>query len=165
VFVIFLICYVQHLFDILTRVMNPQEQEHAPSFELPAARQPEQLAQNVPEGQSIERTEKQGSVAVEHAAMQQSPPAPPPSQLADPQSSVAQPVSSTTDDISSGTTLAHLPQVAEDSDLIEKAWVTKAKEIVARTAHDPHLQNKEMNKFKADYMKKRYNKDIKLSED
>ncbi len=54
---------------------------------------------------------------------------------------------------------AHLS--AEDADLIEKEWVLKAKEIVARTHGDPFVQNNEINKIKADYIKKRYNKDIK----
>jgi hypothetical protein len=60
---------------------------------------------------------------------------------------------------------ASAPGVADDSDLIEKAWVEKAKEIVGRTKDDPYLQNREINKFKADYIKKRYNKDIKVSEE
>lgn len=54
--------------------------------------------------------------------------------------------------------------IADDTDLIEKEWVTRAKSIVAQTKDDPHLQNREMNKVKADYMKKRYNKDLKVSE-
>jgi hypothetical protein len=52
---------------------------------------------------------------------------------------------------------------AADLDLIEKEWVIKAKQIVASTHGDPHKQNKEINKIKADYIKKRYNKDIKLT--
>jgi len=55
--------------------------------------------------------------------------------------------------------------IADDTDLIEKEWVNKAKAIVERTKADPHTQNKEMTKIKADYLKKRYNKDIKLPED
>jgi hypothetical protein len=54
---------------------------------------------------------------------------------------------------------------AHDVDLIEKVWVEKAKEIVGRTRSDPHLQNKEISKFKAEYIKKRYNKDIRVSEE
>lgn len=54
------------------------------------------------------------------------------------------------------------PTVADDLDLIEKEWVTKAKAIVATTRTDPHAQNDEMNKFKADYMMKRYGKDVKI---
>lgn len=60
--------------------------------------------------------------------------------------------------------VAWMPQIADDVDLIEKEWVDKAKEIVAQTAHDPYLQNKEMNKVKSEYLKKRYNKDIKQSD-
>lgn len=52
---------------------------------------------------------------------------------------------------------------AEDVDLIEKAWVEKAKAIVRSTEGDPYAQNKELNKIKADYIKKRYNRDIKVN--
>ncbi|MES2971881.1 MAG: hypothetical protein V4702_06190 [Patescibacteria group bacterium] len=54
--------------------------------------------------------------------------------------------------------------IADDSDLIEKEWVIRAKTIVMQTRDDPHKQNTEMNKVKADYLKKRYNKDLKISE-
>lgn len=54
------------------------------------------------------------------------------------------------------------PAVADDLDLIEKEWVEKAKGIVEQTKNDPYKQNKEMNLFKADYMKKRYNRDVKV---
>jgi hypothetical protein len=57
------------------------------------------------------------------------------------------------------------PAMADDVDLIEKEWVTKAKAIVEQTKNDPHRQNKEINKIKADYMRKRYNKDVKVVED
>jgi hypothetical protein len=56
------------------------------------------------------------------------------------------------------------PSVADDLDLIEKEWVDKAKAIVSSTKSDPFSQNKEMNRFKADYMQKRYGKEIKLDE-
>lgn len=56
------------------------------------------------------------------------------------------------------------PASAADDDLIEKEWVLRAKAIVAKTKDDPHLQNKELNLYKADYIKKRFNKDIKVSE-
>jgi hypothetical protein len=61
--------------------------------------------------------------------------------------------------------LASSQLIADDTDLIEKEWVDKAKEIVDRTQDDPYVQNKEINKIKADYIKKRYNKDIKISEE
>ena len=57
------------------------------------------------------------------------------------------------------------PQIADDADLIEKEWVIKAKEIISRTKQDPYQQNKEVERVKVDYMKKRYNKDIKLTEE
>lgn len=57
------------------------------------------------------------------------------------------------------------PVMADDSDLIEKEWVEKAKAIVASTRDDPYVQSQEVSRFKADYIKKRYNKDIKLPED
>jgi hypothetical protein len=56
-----------------------------------------------------------------------------------------------------------IPITADDIDLIEKQWVSKAKEIVEKTSQDPYLQSKEMNKFKAEYVKKRYNKDVKVT--
>lgn len=54
--------------------------------------------------------------------------------------------------------------IADDADLIEKEWVLKAKAIVAQTAHDPNSQTKEVVKIKAEYLKKRYNKQLKQDE-
>lgn len=56
------------------------------------------------------------------------------------------------------------PIIADDSDLIEKEWVMKAKQIVAQTKADPYVQTQQVNRMKADYLKKRYNKDIKVDE-
>lgn len=56
-----------------------------------------------------------------------------------------------------------MPAIADDTDLIEREWVDKAKEIVERTMGDPHEQNDQLTRMKADYLKKRYNKDIKLN--
>jgi|SRR3989344_4804409 len=56
------------------------------------------------------------------------------------------------------------PTMADDEDLIEKEWVDKAKQIVERNKNDPHAQNKEIGLYKAEYMKKRFNKDIKTTE-
>jgi hypothetical protein len=105
-----------------------------------------------------ERTELQAAQAIETARsapapVPQAPPVDPGTQPM--QQSVADPA---VDD-------ANMPVIADDADLIEKEWVLKAKEIVARTKHDPYQQNKEVERVKADYMKKRYNKEIKLTED
>lgn len=55
------------------------------------------------------------------------------------------------------------PAVADDVDVIEKEWVDKAKSIVNEHKHDPYNQEKETSKLKADYLKKRYDKDVKLA--
>lgn len=57
-----------------------------------------------------------------------------------------------------------VPEEASDTDLIEKEWVERAKQIVDHTREDPYEQQKALSQMKADYMKKRYNKDIKLPE-
>jgi hypothetical protein len=57
------------------------------------------------------------------------------------------------------------PTTAADEDLVEKEWVDKAKKIVSETKDDPYKQGKEISKLQADYLKKRYGKDIKLSGD
>lgn len=55
------------------------------------------------------------------------------------------------------------PAQADDNDLIEKEWVDGAKRIVESTRDDPYKQSEELTVLKADYMKKRYNKTIKLN--
>ena len=54
--------------------------------------------------------------------------------------------------------------IAEDVDLIEKEWVERAKDIVHKTKDNPYLQNQALTQMKVDYIKKRYNKDIQMSE-
>lgn len=54
------------------------------------------------------------------------------------------------------------PATAADEDLIEKEWVERAKKIVASTKNDPYLQEQEVSKLQADYLKKRYGKEVKL---
>ncbi|MCA9349175.1 hypothetical protein KC878_03475 [Candidatus Saccharibacteria bacterium] len=51
---------------------------------------------------------------------------------------------------------------AGDFSVIEKAWVRKAKQIIAGTAEDPKRQKEELSTFSAEYIKKRYGKDIKV---
>jgi hypothetical protein len=62
------------------------------------------------------------------------------------------------------TTQMATPQVIDDGDVIEKEWVSKAKQIVARNRNDPYKQSQELMVLRADYMQKRYNKAVKLSE-
>lgn len=58
-----------------------------------------------------------------------------------------------------------VPDIAEDIDLIEKTWVKKAKDIVAATQGDPHTQNKQINRMKVEYIKKRYDKHIQIRDE
>ncbi|MEK9196413.1 MAG: hypothetical protein AAB914_03535 [Patescibacteria group bacterium] len=54
---------------------------------------------------------------------------------------------------------------AADVDIIEKAWIDKAKHIVDKTSSDPFEQQKMISEVKADYIKKRFNKDIKINDE
>jgi hypothetical protein len=57
-----------------------------------------------------------------------------------------------------------IPQVASDADLIEDEWVAAVKKVIEEYQGDPYSQSKAMTLLRADYMKKRYNKDIKIPE-
>jgi hypothetical protein len=57
-----------------------------------------------------------------------------------------------------------VPAIADDVDVIEKEWVDKARKIVNSTKDNPHQQEKEVSKLQADYLMKRYGKQIKLTE-
>lgn len=53
----------------------------------------------------------------------------------------------------------------DDSDALDEEWVQKAKSIIERTKNDPFSESKELGKAKADYLRIRYNKQIKVVED
>lgn len=132
--------------------MNPNSP--APNFELPAP--------VAPEGASIEAGPK--PAAPEGYTQPSQPVAAQPAPAAvSPITPVSQPVPLPAVDpakaVSPGT-----PLTADDADLIEKEWIVKAKQIIAATKDDPYIQNKELSKFKADYLKKRYNKEIKVDD-
>lgn len=52
------------------------------------------------------------------------------------------------------------PVAAADEDLIEKEWVDKAKQIISSTRQDPYKQEREVGRLQADYLKKRYGKEL-----
>lgn len=56
------------------------------------------------------------------------------------------------------------PATAADSDRIEQEWVSKTKQIILATRNDPYEQARQLAALRADYMMKRYNKQIKLGE-
>lgn len=53
--------------------------------------------------------------------------------------------------------------IVDDGDVIEKEWVNKAKQVVLANRNDPHRLSEEMMLFRANYMKQRFGKDVKLS--
>lgn len=94
------------------------------------------------------------------------PSAPPPTPviITDP-SAYAQPSSSINPSLGDDDLVKHPISTnlqAEDADLIEKEWVTKAKHIVEQTKNDPFVQNQEISKVKAEYISKRFDKQVKL---
>jgi len=62
------------------------------------------------------------------------------------------------------TPAADTPLVAADEDLIEKEWVDKAKKIVEATKDDPYQREQEVGKLQADYLRKRYGKELGASQ-
>lgn len=54
---------------------------------------------------------------------------------------------------------------ANDSDLIEKAWVVKAKAIVEQTKNNPYEQTNEFKKIRADYQNKRFKTNPKIDQE
>lgn len=55
---------------------------------------------------------------------------------------------------------------AEDVDTaFDEEWVGKAREVVARTREDPYAQSQALGKLKAQYIKARYNKDLKIGDE
>jgi len=54
---------------------------------------------------------------------------------------------------------------SEDESAVDQEWIAKAREIVEKTHADPYLLSSELSKIKAQYIKVRYNKDIKIVED
>lgn len=57
------------------------------------------------------------------------------------------------------------PATAADDDVIEKEWVNKSKKVIAATKGDPYMKEKEVSKLQADYLFKRYNKEVKIPDD
>jgi hypothetical protein len=54
---------------------------------------------------------------------------------------------------------------ARDDDVIEKEWVNKSKKILKDTKGDPYRKEHEVSKLQADYMYKRYGKEVKIPDD
>jgi hypothetical protein len=122
-----------------------------PPVNLPS--QPEQSGQNT-------GVEAKPTGQTEQPRMPMAPPAAAPAPPAAPD-----PATAPTDDPAPAAPTLSSPAIADDVDLIEKEWVERAKQIVEQTKHDPYQQNQEMTKMKTEYLKKRYNRDIKAGGD
>src|SRR3989344_1871071 len=128
-------------------------------FEVPQTpEQPPQTAERPQEGIEQGGPSKEGASKAPATAVPTmpqpvmpttQPPAEPPAQAEPPQATASVP--------SSGLQAA-------DSDRIEKEWVQKAKNIVSSTHEDPYKQKNEMSQVKADYIQKRFGKNIKTDE-
>jgi hypothetical protein len=60
---------------------------------------------------------------------------------------------------------AVMPADDAAGDDLDKEWINKAKMIVEKTKEDPYLQSNQIGKVKADYLRIRYNKHIKVGQD
>jgi hypothetical protein len=127
----------------------PQAQESGAAQNAPQYAQSVEVAPNTAPEQPREAT-------AQASPIQSAPPMVQPVVNNTPPLATAQPVqdNTQTDD----------PLIADDVDVIEKEWVDKAKKIVNATKEDPYNQEKEVSRLQADYLMKRYNKQVKLSE-
>lgn len=55
--------------------------------------------------------------------------------------------------------------VDDSGDALDEEWINKAKAIVERTKSDPYQESQELGRVKADYLRIRYNKHIKVAEE
>jgi hypothetical protein len=51
------------------------------------------------------------------------------------------------------------------TDALDEEWINKAKAIIEQTKNDPYIESREISKAKADYLRIRYNKHVKVAED
>lgn len=139
--------------------MNPEitpqfTPEQAP-MEAPRPQGVEYTPLQTPERAPERSTESERLRAVDRASAM---PAPPPVLPMPAQAHVVPmpvPVAPVADDTN--------PAIAGDDDLIEKEWVDKAKKIVAETRNEPYKLAQEVSKLQADYLSKRYGKEIGIS--
>lgn len=132
--------------------------------ELPAPQAtPEYRAPQPETGPQYQTPEHAGEVSREREqAMQQvdraNTPPPPPAAVPLPPQVVPVPVMAQPADDATAN-----PTIAADDDLIEKEWVDKAKKIIAETRDDPYRREQEVTKLQADYLRKRYGKELGVS--
>lgn len=136
---------------------NREGRSETPGFELPpdqAERQPETGEQR--QERSVERAPARPEKSPQQAKQPALPAVPDDIPAAD-----APVIAAPADD--TGAPADSHPTI-KDSDHIEPEWVNKAKAVVNETRSDPYMQKHEMSKVKADYIKKRFGKNVKTDE-
>lgn len=63
------------------------------------------------------------------------------------------------------TAVSSVTPITVDDTIIPDEWIIKAKKIIEATRTDPRSQNNEINKLKAEYLKRRFNIDLKIPND
>ena len=132
--------------------MNPElpAPQATPEYQVPRHDSEPQLPSLERSGEQSHEQEQRPSPVEQNAA----PPVPVPLPPA------VVPVPATTQ-ASDDTTVG--PTLAADDDLIEKEWVDKAKKIISETRDDPYRREQEVSKLQADYLRKRYGKELGVS--
>ena len=131
--------------------MNPELPQVRPPVEsLPPASSGElRLDDDVNQVETEKRSAERQEVNVENSQMPATAlptiPAPAPPAVQAPASTTS------TDDT---------PLIAGDDDLIEKEWVDKLKRIITLTRDDPYERARVIAQLQADYLKKRYNREM-----
>jgi hypothetical protein len=113
--------------------------EVSPEAPLPS---PERAGQQTPERTGEQSAQAQAALAAQPGTVSLPTPVP------------------VADDATSAVAVDDLPAVAGDDDLIEKEWVDKAKQIINETRDDPAAREKQVSRLQADYLKKRYGKQL-----
>jgi hypothetical protein len=73
---------------------------------------------------------------------------------------VIAPLAPVTTDVVTADPAGSTPLAANDDDLIEKEWVDQAKKIIVQTKDDPYRREQEVGKLQADYLRKRYGREL-----
>lgn len=134
----------------------------SPSPEMGGYQRPEFAPVSPEKAPQPANIEAQPNKAEQHEAQQQVPAEPVVIPAVPGQALLPTPAASAAPAVNPAPVSAGNPLVASDDDLIEKEWVDKAKRIIEQTRSDPYTQEKEVSKLQADYIKKRYGKDVKL---
>lgn len=140
-----------------------------PNFNLPRPT-PEQTPSLPPVSPEVAPgTKEQRSIERAPAPLEREPLPQSPQEVAVPVSDIAAPVppQPVTDGGSGNDTttlLSSVPDVAADDDLIEKEWVSKAKDIISQTTDDPHRREAAVSQLQREYLRKRYGKELGTSE-